>query len=128
MTVIQSRPALQNSDPLLDKLAASRYFWTDEQARPEQLPPGNLSWRIYLYLAGRRTGKTRTAAEWMAWMAISHARTRWAVVAATFGDARDTCAEGESGLVGVLERYDMLATYNRSIGEMRLKNGSLIRL
>ena len=35
-------------------------------------------------------------------------KTRWAVVAATFSDVRDTCAEGESGLVPILRRYNVL--------------------
>jgi phage terminase large subunit-like protein len=50
------------------------------------------------------------------------------VVAATFGDVRDTCAEGESGLIAVLRRYGVLKHYNRSMGEIRLTNGSLIKL
>jgi len=79
-------------------------------------------------LAGRGAGKTRTAAEWIAWQAIINKNTRWAVVAPTFGDARDTCAEGESGLIPILRQYDMLEFYNRSNGEIRLKNGSRIKL
>ena len=98
------------------------------QARPEQLPTDSRDWNVWLYLAGRGTGKTRTAAEWIAWQAIKHAGTRWAVVAATFGDVRDTCAEGESGLKAILDRYGVLRHYNRSMGEMRLTNGSLIKL
>lgn len=50
------------------------------------------------------------------------------MVAATFGDVRDTCAEGESGLVPIMRQYGMLEAYNRSIGEIRVRNGSLIRL
>lgn len=67
-------------------------------------------------------------AEWTAYQAISMPKTRWAVVAATFGDVRDTCAEGESGLVPILRRYGVLESYNRSIGEIRLTNGSRIKL
>jgi len=81
-----------------------------------------------LYLAGRGAGKTRTAAEWLAWEAISQPNTRWAIVAPTYGDARDTCAEGESGVLSVLRRYRMLYNYNRSIGEILLTNGSRIKL
>ena len=81
-----------------------------------------------MYLAGRGAGKTRTAAEWLAWEAISQPNTRWAIVAPTYGDARDTCAEGESGVLSVLRRYRMLKDYNRSIGEILLTNGSRIKL
>ena len=108
-------------------MAASRYLWTDKLARPEQLPTDG-NWSVYLYLAGRGAGKTRTAAEWIAWKAIETPNTRWAVVAATFSDVRDTCAEGESGLVPILRRYNALESYNRSMGEIRLTNGSRIKL
>jgi phage terminase large subunit-like protein len=79
-------------------------------------------------MAGRGAGKTRTAAEWLAWEAIRQPATRWAIVAPTFSDARDTCAEGESGVVSVLNRFHMLQNYNRSIGEILLTNGSRIKL
>ena len=83
---------------------------------------------MWLYLAGRGAGKTRTAAEWLAWEALSEPETRWAIVAPTFSDARDTCAEGESGIINVLNRYNALESYNRSNGEIVLTNGSQIKL
>ena len=96
-------------------------------ARLEQRPPqGN--WSNWLYIAGRGAGKTRTAAEWLALQAIRADKTRWAVVAPTFADARDTCLEGESGLIAVLNRYDELDQYNRSQGALTLKNGSRIKI
>lgn len=64
----------------------------------------------------------------MAYEAIRTPKTRWAIVAPTYGDARDTCAEGESGVLNVLRRYGMLKDYNRSIGEIILKNDSRIKL
>jgi len=79
-------------------------------------------------MAGRGAGKTRTAAEWLAWEAIENPDTRWAIVAPTFSDARDTCAEGESGVLTVLKRYKMLLHWNRSMGEIILVNGSRIKL
>ncbi len=79
-------------------------------------------------LAGRGWGKTRTAAEWIAWQAIRNRNTRWAIVAPTFGDARDTCAEGVSGVVTVLRQYGVLENYNRSNGEIILTNKSRIKL
>jgi phage terminase large subunit-like protein len=79
-------------------------------------------------MSGRGWGKTRTGAEWIAHHAITQDRTRWAVVAPTFADARDTCAEGESGLINILNRYKALANWNRSIGEILLTNGSRIKL
>jgi len=102
-------------------------YWIGQQARPEQIPDEG-DWSVWLYLAGRGAGKTRTAAEWIVWNASRFASTRWACVAPTFADARDTCAEGESGLITILNRYGTLANYNRSIGEIFLKNGSRIKL
>jgi len=64
----------------------------------------------------------------LAWEASSKPKTRWAIVAPTYGDARDTCAEGESGIVNVLRQYGTLKDYNRSIGEIFLTNGSRIKL
>jgi phage terminase large subunit-like protein len=94
----------------------------------EQLPTSDKSWTTWLYLAGRGAGKTRTAAEWLAYQASSNPRTRWAIAAPTYGDVRDTCAEGESGIVRVLQEYGTLKDYNRSIGEIFLTNGSRIKL
>ena len=96
-------------------------------ARKEQLAPEG-DWNIWLYMAGRGAGKTRTAAEWLAWEAIENPETRWAIVAPTFSDARDTCAEGQSGVLSVLNRYNMLESYNRTNGEIFLHNGSRIKL
>ena len=90
-------PLTQNSltyEPSLAAILTSRWKWEAQLARPEQIPPESSDWSVYLYLAGRGAGKTRTAAEWIAWQASRMPNTRWAVVAATFGDVRDTCAEG----------------------------------
>ena len=105
-----------------------RFSWEKELARPEQLPNDEEDWSIYLYLAGRGAGKTRTAAEWLAWEASTNNDTRWAIVAPTFGDVRDVCAEGESGIINILRSYGSLADYNRSQGSIMLTNGSKIKL
>jgi len=97
-------------------------------ARPEQLPTDEADWSVWLYLAGRGAGKTRTAAEWIVWQALTQNWSRWAVIAPTFGDVRDTCAEGESGLIPILRQYGALDYYNRSTGDIKLTNGSRIKL
>lgn len=102
--------------------------WTHELARNEQIPSEDDSWLTWLYLAGRGAGKTRTASEWLAWQATRFSKTRWAIVAPTYSDSRDTCAEGESGIINVLRAYGTLKDYNRSIGEIFLTNGSRIKL
>ena len=98
------------------------------QARPSQLPPESTDWKTFLALAGRGFGKTRLAAEWLAFQALNVRNSRWAIVAPTFSDARDTCAEGPSGIVNILREYGVLDTYNRSMGEIILTNKARIKL
>lgn len=122
---LNTQPELLNS---LDNLAARRATWEAVLARPEQLPTDEADWSVWLYLAGRGAGKTRTAAEWIVWQALTQNWSRWAVIAPTFGDVRDTCAEGESGLIPILRQYGALDYYNRSTGDIKLTNGSRIKL
>jgi phage terminase large subunit-like protein len=51
---------------------------------------------------------------------------RLGVIAPTWADARDTCVEGESGLLRVIPRA-CVETWNRSLGELILKNGSRVK-
>lgn len=67
-------------------------------ARPEQLPPLG-DWRVWLILAGRGWGKTRTGAELVRQRVESGKWKRVALVAPTSADARDVMVEGESGIL-----------------------------
>jgi phage terminase large subunit-like protein len=82
--------------------------WHD-LARPEQLPPPG-DWLVWLLLAGRGMGKTRSAAEWVNEMADTHPGTRIALVGRTPADVRDIMIEGESGILncsrGVRPTYE----------------------
>lgn len=127
MTETLSVPSL-NEYSTSQVIAARRALWQANQARPNQLPPDSTNWNTYVALAGRGFGKTRLAAEWLAWQALMNPGTRWAIVAPTFGDVRDTCAEGPSGVVSVLREYGVLENYNRSMGEITLTNRSKIKL
>jgi phage terminase large subunit-like protein len=69
-------------------------------ARPNQLPPSG-DWQLWLLLAGRGFGKTRTLAEWVCHQAASGQASRIALVAATAADARDVLVEGQSGILAV---------------------------
>ena len=71
-------------------------FW----ARANQLPPAG-DWRVWLLLAGRGFGKTRTGAELIRARAMALAARRLALVAPTAGDARDIMVEGESGILAI---------------------------
>ena len=63
-------------------------------ARPNQLPPLGDWWQIWLLLAGRGFGKTRTLAEWVCEQVLLGLASRIALVAATAADARDVLVEG----------------------------------
>lgn len=83
---------------LSDREAAALLYDWPFWARPKQLPPAG-GWRVWLILAGRGFGKTRTGAEWVRSLAESGRAGRIALVAETAADARDVMIEGESGLL-----------------------------
>jgi phage terminase large subunit-like protein len=97
-----------------------------ETVRSNQIEPKG-KWRIWLLLAGRGFGKTRTAAETTKDFAWRYPGSRIGVFAATFADGRDICFEGESGLCSIIPSA-CIKVWNRSIGEMTLTNGSSFRL
>ena len=72
-------------------------------ARPTQLPPPG-DWQVWLLLAGRGFGKTRTLAEWVCQQMASEQASRIALVAATAADARDVLVEGPYCLTGECSR------------------------
>ena len=74
--------------------------WSGKRHKHQVPPKGN--WTIWLLLAGRGAGKTRTAAEWTWWNAYQNESTRRLVSAPTAADVRDTCFEGDSGLISIM--------------------------
>jgi phage terminase large subunit-like protein len=69
------------------------------KARPNQLPPPGDDWFVWLLLAGRGFGKTRTLSEFVVERVNAGAAKRVALVAATAADARDVLVEGQSGIL-----------------------------
>jgi predicted phage terminase large subunit-like protein len=123
-------PAVLEALPLA--AAALRRRRATEDASPRWVPRDNQrtplgEWYVWLILAGRGWGKTRTGAEDLGAYALEHSGARLAVVAPTYADARDTCIEGESGLLRVLPPAKVQA-WNRSLGELVLTNGSRVKL
>ena len=104
---------------------AWRAKWLSSAHNHQILPPGDW-WTIWLLLAGRGAGKTRTAAEQIGWWAWEQPNTRWLVAAPTSMDVRSTCFEGESGLLAVIPEI-LIADYNRAYHEIKFTNGSLIK-
>jgi len=87
-------------------------------------------WDIWLILAGRGWGKTRTGAEDIAFFALSNPESICAVVTPTFGDIRRVAFGGPSGLMSIIPKECLLSGrgqgYNSSSAEIRLYNGSKI--
>lgn len=101
--------------------------------RPKQQPPADDDWVYWFIRAGRGFGKTLSAAQWARTMALDHPGCRFALVAPTFGDGRDTMVEGETGLLNVLRDHELKGgerstAYNRSNGELELANGSRFKV
>lgn len=98
------------------------YDWEGRWARPEQLaPPGD--WYVWLALAGRGWGKTRTGAEWLIKRARERGGKRLAVVGATAADVRDVMVEGESGIMAC-SPPDFPAHYEPSNRRITWPNGT----
>lgn len=100
--------------------------------RANQIPP-DWSWFVWLILAGRGWGKTRTGAEWAADKARRFPGCRIALVAQAFADGRDTMVEGESGLLSIFDDSELRGgsqdtAWNRSMGELFLANGSRFKV
>lgn len=107
---------------LLAVMQAERWA---QQRRGEQTPPDE-EWRVWYLMGGRGSGKTRTGAEWVSEEEAKQDPGEWAIVAPTFADARDTCAE--QTLIPLLGPRIKKGGYNRSLGEIHLVNGSRIFL
>jgi len=92
-------------------------------ARPNQLPPPG-DWQIWLLLAGRGFGKTRTLAEWVCHQTASGQAGRIALVTATAADARDVLVEGESGILAVAPPW-FRPVYESSKRRLTWPNGAM---
>lgn len=94
---------------------------------PHQLVPINEQWwEVFLLIGGRGTGKTVTGAS----AVREHLRkfktqARVGIGAPTAADARDTCLEGETGLITMFPHE--FKSYNRSMGEARHIDGGIIK-
>lgn len=94
--------------------------------RPEQLPPAG-DWLVWLILAGRGWGKTRTGAETLTqWIEEAAEPYEWVVAAPTFRDVRQVCFEDpHSGLLAALTG-ERVHSWNRSTAELVCTNGARV--
>jgi phage terminase large subunit-like protein len=94
-------------------------FW----ARSNQLPPKG-KWRVWLLLAGRGFGKTRTGAELIRARVAARTARRLALVAPTAADARAVMVEGESGILAISPYWDR-PRYEPSKRQLTWPNGAI---
>jgi predicted phage terminase large subunit-like protein len=87
-----------NANSFADRLVTELEQGWRTIARANQLPPEG-DWAVWLLLAGRGFGKTRTLAEWINDQVTFRQAKRIAIVAATASDCRDVVVEGESGIL-----------------------------
>lgn len=103
-------------ETILEEMNRGEWWFT---ARPEQIPPEGQE-LIYLFMAGRGAGKSRSGSEWIVERVQRHpfdrhgVPTEWLVVANTLADARTINAEGPSGILNVLNRRRIQHRYKQS--------------
>ena len=89
-------------------------------------PPLEMDYTVWMMLAGRGAGKTRSAAEALWWWAWITPNSRCLVLAPTSNDVKFTCFEGQSGLLAVIPK-ELVVDYNKQDHQIKLSNGSIIR-
>jgi len=127
---------------LEDERAATAHLAWRARARPQQLPPDG-DWRILFLRGGRGSGKSWAAAHILVELIATdplretEGPGQWAIVAPTYASARDIGIESESGLLAALGTNPQevaaghsarVALWNRSLGEVRLRDGSVVFL
>jgi phage terminase large subunit-like protein len=113
-----------------EKATIALYTSWLKTARPKQIIPDNDA-NIWLILAGRGWGKTRTGAQDIVLYALRNPKSICAVVAPTHGDLRRVCFDGPSGLMSIIPKECLANSndfkgYSSSLSEIRLSNGSKI--
>lgn len=126
-------PADQNKwlDALTEEEAkALSYDWRDFWARSNQVAPpinDNNQWLVWLVLAGRGFGKTRTGAEFVREEVESGRARRIGLIAPTAADARDVMVEGDSGILSICPPWNK-PKYEPSKRRLTWPNGAIATL
>ena len=107
--------------------ALLQYQWRGFRARPKQeSPPGE--WYVWLILAGRGFGKTRTGAEWLREEVESGRARQIALIGPTGTDVRSTMIEGPSGILEISPPWFKPRWWpGRGNGELEWPNGAIAR-
>jgi len=97
--------------------------WRGIWARPNQLAPEG-AWSVWLVLAGRGFGKTRTSSEWVREGVELRGRRRIALVGRTAADTRDVIVEGSSGILACSPSWNR-PQYEPSKRRLTWPNGAI---
>tara|TARA_B000000565_G_scaffold254711_1_gene233607 strand:+ start:2753 stop:4132 length:1380 start_codon:yes stop_codon:yes gene_type:complete len=100
------------------------YNWQQLARRNQKLPKG-LRWKIWLIMAGRGYGKTRTGAETIRQWVMSGQYRRIALIGNTEKDVRQVMIEGPSGLLACHPPNGMKPRYYASLGVVIWPNGAV---
>ena len=103
----------------------NQYKWALTARESQKIPEG--SWRVWLILAGRGFGKTRTGSETIRQWVVSGFYRRIALVADTQRDGRDVMIEGQSGLLAIHPEKER-PLFEASKGRLKWPNGALATL
>lgn len=126
MTRSQREIWLKSLSP--SELEALRYDWSFWGREEQQSPAGD--WAIWLMLAGRGWGKTRTGAEWVRSIATGSTPlsggqySHIAIVGETAADNRDVIVEGPAGILAT-HPADFRPKYTQSNRRLQWPNGTI---
>lgn len=104
-----------------DQIVDFEYDWRI-WARPEQLPPPG-DWNLWGIMAGRGSGKTRSAGEFFREQIESGEHQFSHLVGRSAGDVRKTMIEGESGLLAICHP-EFFPKYEPSKKKLTWPNGA----
>ena len=115
------------AQPGYDRIAQIAHAkWVAGAHRYQIPPPLQQDYLVWMMLAGRGAGKTRSAAEALWWWCWLIPNSRGLVLAPTSNDLKFTCIEGVSGLLSVIPK-ELVVDYNKQDHQIKLVNGSTIR-
>ena len=116
-----------DSKPEHERIAAIAHTAWVASAHKYQIPPPlEQDYHVWMMLAGRGAGKTRSAAEALWWWCWTTPGSRALVLAPTSNDLKFTCFEGQSGLIACIPP-SLILDYNKQDHHIKLVNGSSIR-
>jgi phage terminase large subunit-like protein len=117
---------LLDPQPSEEQIERGMEIWR-EIRRPSQCAPTTpRDWYLWLILAGRGWGKTRTGAEWLIDEMIAFPHYWYAMIGPTTDDVRDIMFEGESGLLACLDARGIKYHWNKQLLQLKIAGGARV--